>query len=261
MTFLERVTAETRKRVAAASELNYFAKLAKKAELTSEGRERDRFKNALSKKDAVNIIAEVKRASPSKGVIRADVDVPQLVRAYESGGAAAISVLTEPNHFDGCIADLVSAGKHSTLPLLRKDFVVDEYQVVEAAAAGASAILLIVAALPIEKLAVLHDIAEQLGLNILVEVHDEEEMQKAIDVGASMIGVNNRSLRSLEVSLETSRRLIADKPDGIVMIAESGISTRDEIDELRGLGFDGFLIGETLMRSGDIVGTLRGLTE
>ncbi len=260
-TFLEKVTAEARQRVAAARDYGYMPKLIKKAERNDADRQPNRFKTALSRSDRVNIIAEIKRSSPSKGVIRGEVDVAKVARSYQSGGAAAISVLTEPAHFDGSISDLVTAGKHANLPLLRKDFIVDEYQIIEAAAAGASAILLIVAALPLDELRALHTTAAKFGMDVLVEIHDEEEFQKAVDIGASIIGVNNRDLHSLEVSLDTSRSLIANKPEGVVMIAESGISTREEIDELRGLGFDGFLIGEALMRTGDVVGTLRGLSE
>lgn len=260
-TFLEKVTAETRERVAAARSFGYYPNLLRKAEKVAAERRSGSFREALSRAGSVNIIAEIKRASPSKGVIRADTDVAQVAKLYTAGGAAAISVLTEPNHFVGSVADLITAVRTTKLPILRKDFIVDEYQIIEAAAAGASAILLIVAALANDELRALYTTAAKFGLDVLAEVHDEGEFQKAIEMGASIIGVNNRDLHSLEVSLDTSRRLIANKPEGVVLISESGISTREEIDELRGLGFDGFLIGETLMRSGDVVGTLRGLSE
>ncbi len=261
MTFLEKVTAEARERVAQAREFDYFPKLEKLADERRKGLEPHTFDAALSRRDRTNIIAEIKRASPSKGVIKAEVNVANLTRSYAAGGAAAISVLTEPKHFDGSISDLVTAVRTVEIPVLRKDFIVDEYQVVEAAASGASAILLIVAALPSNELRDLHTVATGLGLDVLVEVHDADEMRKAIEIGAVIIGVNNRDLHSLEVSLDTSRELIADKPDGILMVAESGITTRAEIDELRGLGYDAFLIGETLMRSGNAAETLRGLSE
>jgi indole-3-glycerol phosphate synthase len=260
-TFLEKVTAETRERVAAARSFGYYPKLLRKAEKVAAERRSGSFREALSRAESVNIIAEIKRASPSKGVIRAETDVAQVAKLYTAGGAAAISVLTEPNHFVGSVADLITAVRTTKLPILRKDFIVDEFQIVESAAAGASAVLLIVAALPMDELGNLHETATKFALDVLVEVHDEEEMDKAVDIGASIIGVNNRNLHSLEVSLDTSRRLIAKKPAEVLMIAESGISTREEINGLRSLGFDGFLIGETLMRSGNIVETLRGLNE
>lgn len=260
-TFLEKVTAETRERVAASRSFGYYPKLLQKAEKVAAERHSGSFREALSRPESVNIIAEIKRASPSKGVIRAETDVAQTAKLYTAGGAAAISVLTEPNHFVGSIADLITAVRTTKLPILRKDFIVDDFQIVESAAAGASAVLLIVAALPMDELKNLHETATKFGLDVLVEVHDEEEMDRAIDIGSSMIGVNNRNLHSLEVSLDVSRDVIQMRPAGSVIIAESGITSRDEIDELRGLGYDGFLIGETLMRSDNIVETLRGLTE
>ena len=260
-TFLQKVTAEARERVAQAREFGYFAKLEKIAAERRKGLEPHTFHAALSRRDRTNIIAEIKRASPSKGVIKGEVNVANLARSYDAGGAAAISVLTEPKHFDGSISDLVTAARAVEIPILRKDFIVNEYQVVEAAASGASAILLIVAALSLDELRNLHAIATELGLDVLVEVHDAAEMRMAFEIGAAIIGVNNRDLHSLEVTLDTSRKLIADKPDGVLMVAESGITTRSEIDELRSLGYDAFLIGETLMRSGNVVETLRGLSK
>ncbi len=257
-TFLEKVTAEARERVSQSREFGYFEKLEKIAEQRRKVSGPHAFHAALSRSDRTNIIAEIKRASPSKGVIKAEVNVANLARSYAAGGAASISVLTEPKHFDGSISDLVTTAKTVEIPVLRKDFIVDEYQIVEAAAAGASAILLIVAALSVDELRGLHATASQLGLDVLVEIHDAAEMQTAIEIGAAIIGVNNRDLHSLEVSLDTSRRLIEQRPDGVLMISESGISTLDEINELKGLGFDGFLIGETLMRTGNPSETLGG---
>ncbi len=260
-TFLEKVTAEARQRVAQAREFGYLDKLRDVAHQRRANGVPNRLRTALAHPDRTNIIAEIKRASPSKGVIKANIEVAKVARSYAEGGAAAISVLTEPKHFDGSISDLVSATKAVEIPTLRKDFIVDEYQILEAAAAGASAVLLIVAALSAEELSSLYETASDLGLDVLVEVHDATEIHKAIDLGASIIGVNNRDLHSLEVSLETSRKLIELRPDDAIMVAESGLTSREEIDELRGLGYDGFLIGETLMRSGNIVETLRRLTE
>ncbi|MBL8181662.1 MAG: indole-3-glycerol phosphate synthase TrpC [Blastocatellia bacterium] len=255
-TFLDKVTAETRERVAAAREFGYLDKLTKVAAKRAAERGPNKFRDAISRKDCVNIIAEIKRASPSRGVIKADIDVPNLAKRYAAGGAAAISVLTEPKHFDGEISDLVAATRAVEVPTLRKDFIVDEYQIIEAAASGASAILLIVAALTDDELSSLYRSATDLGLDVLVEVHDASEMHRAIDLGADIIGVNNRDLHSLEVSLDTSRKLIELRPDNAVMVAESGITGRDEIVQLRSLGYDAFLIGETLMRSPEVAESL-----
>jgi len=181
-------------------------------------------------------------------------------RRYAGGGAAAISVLTEPDHFQGTINDLIKIRTVVERPLLRKDFIVDEFQIAEAAAAGADAILLIVAALEQDEVSRLRIFAEeQLGLDALVEVHGTDEMSRAVDAGATVIGVNNRDLQTLVVTLDTSRELAAFKPTNSILVAESGISTRAEIDELRSLGFDAFLIGETLMRSADPAATLEEL--
>lgn len=259
-TFLEKVTAEARERVVQAREFGYFARLEKLAEQRREELEPHRFHAALSRRDRTNIIAEIKRASPSKGVIKGEINVANLARSYAAGGAAAISVLTEPKHFAGSMADLVTTAKAVEIPILRKDFVVDEYQIVEAAASGASAILLIVAALSPDELRNLRAVAIELGLDVLVEIHDAAEMQTAIEIGSAIIGVNNRDLHTLEVTLDTSRKLITNKPDGVLMVAESGITTRAEIDQLHNLGYDAFLIGETLMRSGNVVETLGDLT-
>lgn len=259
-TFLEQATSEARDRVAETRKLGYYAKLKKLAQRRL-GSRRHRFRDAVAQRDRINIIAEIKRASPSKGVIKGDIDVAKLARSYAGGGAAAISVLTEPTHFGGSISDLVAAARAVEIPVLRKDFIVDEYQIVEAAAGGASAILLIVAALSPHDLRDLHAIAADLGLDVLVEVHDLAEMRVAAQIGAKIIGVNNRDLHSLRVSLDTSRRLIESRPSDVLMVAESGLTTRDEIRELFGLGYDAFLIGETLMRSTDVSETLRRLSQ
>ncbi len=203
-------------------------------------------------RDSVNVIAEIKRASPSKGVINADIDVAETARSYEQGGAAAISVLTEEDLFHGSLGDLRAARAAVGLPILRKDFVFDEFQIYEAAAAGADAILLIAAMLDDETLARLYRLADEvLGIDALVEVHTREELERIKPINPRLVGVNNRDLKSFAVSLDVSRELIKHSPDGSLMITESGLSTRSEIEELRGLGFSGFLIGETLMRSGD----------
>jgi indole-3-glycerol phosphate synthase len=209
--------------------------------------------------DAVNIIAEIKRASPSKGVINDGIDVAEVARDYATSGAAAISVLTEEDFFKGSLDDLRTVKATVDLPVLRKDFTIDEYQIYEAAAAGADAILLIVAALNEDELRRFRTIAEdELQMDAIVEVHSVEELDIAKRIGAKIIGVNNRNLRTFDVSLDVSRQLIAQCPPGSLMIAESGLSSRAEIDELRALGFDGFLIGETLMREPKMLAALAG---
>lgn len=218
-----------------------------------------RLRRALNGKD-INIIAEIKRASPSRGTIKDNVDPAATALIYEMGGAKAISVLTEEDYFRGWMDDLLAVRDSVGLPVLQKDFVFDEFQIYEAAAAGADAILLIVAMLDDEALANLHEIAEdRLGMDALVEVHDHDELERARRIGARLIGVNNRNLNTFDVSLDISRDLIGSAPAGAVMVAESGLKTREDIMELKNLGFNGFLIGETLMRSPDPQNELRGL--
>jgi indole-3-glycerol phosphate synthase len=183
-------------------------------------------------------------------VIRADANLSQIVESYEKGGAVGISVLTEEDYFDGSLDDLKTVKKTVDLPVLRKDFVLDEYQVYESAAAGADAILLIVAALDDETLSRLRRVAEdQLGMDALVEVHTSEEMKRAVASGATLIGVNNRDLRTFEVSLQTSLSLAHEAPSDALLISESGLRAPDDLRRLREAGYHGFLIGETLMRA------------
>jgi indole-3-glycerol phosphate synthase len=198
-----------------------------------------------------NIIAEFKRRSPSKGIIRANADAATMARSYESAGAAAVSVLTEEDFFDGSLDDLRAVREAVSIPILRKDFIVDEYQVYESAAAGADALLLIVAALDDETLARLRLIAEdELGMDALVEVHTEKDLARAIAGGAKLIGVNNRNLRTFEVSTGTSRQLAHLTPANAVLVSESGLNP-EEVRKLRGVGYKGFLVGESLMRADD----------
>ena len=202
--------------------------------------------------DGIHVIAEFKRRSPSKGIIRPDADLVQIVQGYEAGGATAISVLTEEDYFSGSLDDLRIVKATVTLPVLRKDFVFDEYQVYESAAAGADAILLIVAALDDELLLGLRSLAEdELGLDALVEVHTRDEMRRAVACGARLIGVNNRDLRTFEVSLETSLSLTREAPPDVLLISESGLNDRADLERLHSVGYRGFLIGETLMRAKD----------
>lgn len=200
----------------------------------------------------VNIIAEFKRRSPSAGTIRSDLSATDVANRYERGGACAISVLTDEHYFGGSILDLATIRASTALPLLRKDFIIDEIQIYEAAASGADAVLLIVAALDDAVLAKLTATAEdELGLDALVEVHTSEELHRAVRASARIIGVNNRDLRTFRTSLETSERLIAEAPRDQIMISESGLQNPKSLYHLRALGFRGFLIGEALMRAPD----------
>jgi indole-3-glycerol phosphate synthase len=213
-------------------------------------------RNALTGNE-INIIAEFKRRSPSKGTIRENADAATLARSYESAGAAAISVLTEENFFAGSLGDLLAVRAQVSIPILRKDFVLDEWQVHESAAAGADALLLIVAALDDETLARLLRLTEEdLGMDALVEVHTREEMDRASAHGAKLIGVNNRDLRTFDVSTKTSFQLAHFAPAAAVLVSESGL-TPDEVPKLRAAGYSGFLIGETLMRAADPARQLR----
>ena len=218
-----------------------------------------RFRQALLG-NGINIIAEFKRRSPSKGVIRADADLSQILRRYAAGGAAAISVLTEEDYFSGSLDDLRQVKKSVDLPVLRKDFIIDEYQVYESAAVAADAVLLIVAALDDKELVRLRKLVEdELGLDALIEVHTREEMQRAIACGANLIGVNNRNLHTFEVSLETYLSLAAEAPAGTVLISESGLNNSTDLARLHDAGYRGFLIGESLMRSENPEAALREL--
>ncbi len=211
----------------------------------------DGFVERLSRPSGLNVIAECKRRSPSRGVLRTEYDAAAIAERYAANGAAAISVLTEPAFFDGSLEDLRSVRSRVALPLLRKDFVVDEYQLVEACAAGADAVLLIVGALEPGTLRALHDRAIGMGLAALVEVHDRSELDAAIDLEPRVIGVNARNLRTLEVNSFVSLEMIAEIPDHVVAVAESGLRRRDDLCRLRDAGYDAFLVGERLVSSPD----------
>jgi len=248
-TFLDKILQTTRERVARLRASTDVAALEAKARERRSRRPENALRTALKNEDRINIIAEIKRASPSKGVINDRIDVRETALNYQKGGACAISVLTEDRFFKGSIFDLETARAAVELPILRKDFIIDAIQIYEAAAAGADAILLIVAALTFEDLRDLQTSAQELGLDALIEAHTAAELETAIAAGASFIGVNNRNLHTFDVSLDVSRELIEYKPLDAVMIAESGISSRAEIEVLQRLGFDGFLVGESLMRT------------
>lgn len=209
------------------------------------------FRNQLRRvtQDGIAVIAELKKASPSKGLIRADFRPSELARELEQAGAAALSVLTDEQFFQGSLDYLREASSSSSLPCLRKDFIVDEFQIVEARASHADAILLIVAALDQRELVSLAGIARSHSLDVLCEAHDEEELQRALDAGCDLIGINNRNLRTFEVNLETAFRLAKKMPATCVRVAESGIQSGTDIARLRSAGYEAFLIGESLMKA------------
>jgi indole-3-glycerol phosphate synthase len=208
----------------------------------------------------LSLIAEHKRSSPSAGVIRADIPLADVVRAYERGGATALSILTEPTRFGGSLADIGEARRATALPILRKDFIVERYQLYEALAVGADAVLLIVAALSDDELSALHSEASDMGLAVLVEVHDGNELERALASGARLVGINNRDLSSLKVDPELTFALLPKLPRGTSVVAESGFSRRPQLDRLGEAGADAVLIGEALMRLPDIEAATSALT-
>ncbi|MFL5863142.1 MAG: indole-3-glycerol phosphate synthase TrpC, partial [Solirubrobacteraceae bacterium] len=212
------------------------------------------------RRPGISVIAEHKRSSPSAGVIRGDLVLSDVVRAYERGGAAAVSVLTEPHSFSGSLDDLGEARASVRLPILRKDFIVDSYQVVESVARGADAILLIVAALSPPELENLYREAASLGLGVLVEVHDRRELELAAASGADIIGINNRDLTTLKVDTARTFELLDGMPDGAVVVSESGWRSRHDLDRLASAGVDAVLVGEALMRAPDIESACRTLS-
>lgn len=253
---LDTILESTRIRVDSARRAIDRASLAERAREARSNAPAHAFLSAVARRDRLNIVAEFKKASPSKGVIDDRADPVKTARSYEAAGASAISVLTEPQYFLGSLDDLRSIRGAVSIPILRKDFIIDEYQIYEAAEARADAILLIVAALGVDDLTHFRSLAEDdLGMDALIEVHTESEMETANEIGAQLIGVNNRDLRTFEVSLDVSRRLVDHAPASAVLISESGLKTRGELIELQELGYSAFLIGETLMRdSGSIFG-------
>ncbi len=255
---LDAIVARTRERVAAEQAQNSLGRLRALARRAPPARP---FAAALARPGRVNVIAEHKRRSPSRGVIREDLDPRDVARSYEEAGAVALSVLTDEPFFGGRLEHLVLARASVTLPVLRKDFVLDAWQVWQARAAGADAVLLIVAALDETALASLLEVAGEAGLDALVEVHDRRELERALAAGARLVGVNNRDLKTLAVSLETALALAPLVPERVVAVAESGIRTAAEVRALREAGFDALLIGEQLMSSPDPGRALRRLLE
>ena len=256
MSVLERIVEATRQ------DLDRRRRQVPQADLQRElsTRAEDRpFGEAVSR-PGLSLIAEYKRQSPSAGTLRRDADVTKVVEAFEHGGAAAISVLTEAPHFGGSLDDLRQARAASGLPILRKDFVIDPYQVYESAAIGADAILLIVAALPPASLTELHAQARSLDLDVLVEVHDEAELETALDIDAALIGINNRDLTDFSVDIDRTFALLSDVPAGKAVVSESGLESREQLEELERVGVDAVLIGESLLRADDIEAACRALS-
>ena len=259
MNVLAEIINKKRERVAAAKELVALDEMRRLASEARASAKPHALLDAL-RRDGVNIIAEFKRRSPSKGMIRGDANLTGIARSYEAGGAVAMSVLTEEDYFAGSLDDLRTVKATVNLPVLRKDFLFDEYQVYEAAAAGADAILLIVAAIDDETVVQLRRLAEdELGMDALVEVHTADEMKRAVACGATIIGVNNRDLRTFEVSLETSIMLTREAPAEALLVSESGLNSAEDLKYLYEAGYRGFLIGETLMRADNPEVALRQL--
>jgi indole-3-glycerol phosphate synthase len=256
MSVLERIVESTRAEVEQRRRELPLAELERR--LVARGDDRP-FAEALAR-PGISLIAEHKRRSPSGGVLREQGEVGQVVGAFERGGAVALSILTEPHHFQGSLDDLRQARAASVLPILRKDFIVDGYQLYESGVAGADAVLLIVAALEPDELERLHREALALDLDVLVEVHDEEELQRALELDAEVIGINNRDLTDFSVDLERTYELLSDVPAGKTVVSESGFSSREQLDELERVGVDAVLVGESLMRAPDIEAACRALT-
>ena len=258
---LATIVAATKRVVEVRSEREPLPQLRARVEraVADERKPRASFLDALSRRDRMNVIAECKRRSPSKGVLRADYDPVAIATGYAAAGAAAISVLTEPTFFDGALEHLASVHAAVDVPVLRKDFIVSEYQILEARAAGASALLLIVAALTADDLRTLTTQARSLDVDVLVEVHNADELSIAADADAKIIGVNNRNLRTLEVDVKASETLIARMPDGSIAVSESGLRTADDLVRLHALGYQAFLVGERFMTTSDPGAALREL--
>src|SRR4249919_2010983 len=254
MTVLDRIIDAAREDVARRRRAVPLAEL--ELRLEARGPERP-FHEALTH-PGISVIAEFKRRSPSAGSIRDGSTVDEIVSAYEAAGAAALSVLTEEHNFGGSLGDLRDARAASTLPILRKDFIIDPYQVVESVVAGADAILLIVAALDDAALTALHGQAAELDLDVLVEVHDEEELERALEaVDPDLIGINNRNLADFSVDVERTFELLTDVPAGKTVVSESGFHHPDQLHELERVGVDAVLVGESLMRAPDPGAALR----
>jgi indole-3-glycerol phosphate synthase len=256
-TQLERILAHTRQQVAGRSTAADLAALERQAAAHTPRGFEAALRRAASNGPAV--IAELKKASPSRGLIRADFDAVALAISLEAAGAAALSVLTDREFFQGSLENLTRASAAVNIPCLRKDFIVDPFQIVEARAAGADAILLIVAALSDSELRSLFSEAKRMELDVLCEIHDAAELDRAVALGFTVIGVNSRNLHTMQVSPEGQIELAGMLPKNVVHVAESGIRTQDDMARMAAAGYDAFLIGESLMREADPAGTLAGL--
>jgi indole-3-glycerol phosphate synthase len=254
---LEAIVAATRRIVAVRREREQDAVL--EARASRRQPQPGRFRAALSVPQRVNIIAECKRRSPSRGVLRAAYDPVVLATGFEQAGAAALSILTEPTFFDGSLDHLAAVREAVRLPLLRKDFIIDSYQLLEARAHGADAVLLIAAVLGGRQLRTLLGTARAFGLEALVEAHDEAEVERALEAGAEIIGVNNRNLRTLDVDVKVSELAAARIPSTVVAVSESGLKTPADVTRLQALGYRAFLIGERLMTAADPAAALSHL--
>jgi len=256
---LDTIIAATRVRVAESKRIANLRELERRAEQhVPRG-----FRRSIQAKsrDQIAVIAELKKASPSKGLIRASFHPQELARELEEAGATAISVLTEEEFFQGSLGNLREASAAVGIPCLRKDFIVDEFQLLEARANSADAVLLIAAALPGPELASLARQADSQGLDVLCEVHDGDQLQRALDAGCDLIGVNSRDLRTFKVDLKVALDLAKKLPSGVMRVAESGIHSGEEVGQLRAAGFDAFLVGESLMRAERPGRALRELIE
>lgn len=257
MNVLDRIVAATREDVARRSRELPLAELERGLVARTEERP---FSEALAR-PGVSVIAEFKRRSPSAGEIRPGATVEEVVGAYERAGAAALSVLTEEQHFGGSLDDLRAARAASSLPILRKDFIIEPYQLVESAVAGADAILLIVAALDDEALAALHATARELDLDVVVEVHSAEELERALGaIDPDVIGINNRDLTDFSVDVDRTFEILTDVPAGKTVVSESGFASHEQLLDVERVGVDAVLVGESLMRSADPEAALRILT-
>lgn len=248
---LNKILATKREEIAKASAIKSLKEIHEEALAQPEPRD---FVGNLAKKDAANlpaVIAEIKKASPSKGVIREDFNPAEIAKSYEQAGAACLSVLTDEQYFQGSAAYLKQARDACSLPVLRKDFMIDPYQVVEARAMGADCILLIAAALELKQMQLLEDVSHELGMAVLVEVHNQKELDLALELGTPLVGINNRNLRTFDVTLQTTLDLLKNLPDDRFVITESGIFTPGDVALMRDNNVNGFLVGEAFMRQPD----------